>query len=172
MIPDLPPGETCLPEDLPCEGFFELSTDAQVESVGTCSVILGTLIIVGEVTTVEPLSCLREVSESFVIEFAPLQSTAGLEALEVVDVFGAVGSPLTSFGTPNLQQARVLFAEQNKQLTSLDFPSLTTISEALAINFNPLLPSCDVEALYEQTSPPELLCENNLLDACGDLCPG
>lgn len=71
-----------------CVGDVRLETQADVEQFGSrhCTKIVGSLVITGSVTSLEPLSGLRHVTEDFFIQLTDaLVTLRGLESLRVVN---------------------------------------------------------------------------------------
>lgn len=169
-IPELPPGETCLPFDMPCVGGFDVSTDEELEAIGICSNIEGFVHIHDGVTTLAPLGCLRQVDEFLGIIATPLTNLSGLAALEVSGGVGLADNPqLATVDIPLLQVSEEFYVFDNPSLVSLDLPSLTEVTFAEVFN-NILLPECEIEALFMQSSPTKFSCDGNLADICGGLC--
>lgn len=168
-IPELPPGETCLPPELPCEGDFDIGSDAQLEPMRICSVIQGDVYISGNVETVSSLPCLQEVSTIFVIIESPL-STIDVPVLEAAGLFAIGVSPnLQSISAPALAAAADVFIGDNESLSSIDLPSLT-FSKSIEVFNNPMLPDCVAVELAEQVGNPVLSCQDNLEDMCSPMC--
>ncbi len=169
-IPDLPPGETCLPIDLPCEGFFEVVSDAGLEQLSTCSRIAGDLLMYGEdVTSLEPLGCLRQVDGGVVVDHTQVTTLDGfgLENAELVAI--VQNSQLILFEAPVLYTLDALYIFGNANLDTVALPQLATL-QTLDVQDNEMLPDCTVVELFEQTSPNAFNCEANLDDKCTPMC--
>lgn len=168
-IPDLPPGETCLPLDLPCEGSFDVTTDAELEQLSTCSHVAGDLFLYTGITNLEPLSCLRQVDAGFVIVDTQLVSVDGL-GLESAEFVGIGDNPqLTFFEAPNLQVLDALYLINNDNLDTVALPQLSSLNLLEALG-NDLLPDCVTVELFEQTGASTLNCGDNLEDKCTPVC--
>lgn len=169
-IPDLPPGETCLPLDLPCDGFFEIHTDDQLEALATCSRIAGDLFVQSNVTNLGPLVCLREITGGFVVLDTQVTFLQGLP-LETAEFFALADNPqLVLADAPALQSVESLYIVNNDSLDTLFFPELLSIGDVLEVLGNDILPDCATVELFEQVNPPTLNCEENLQDKCSPLC--
>lgn len=156
---------------MPCVGYFQVTDDAELEAVAACSQIVGELSVNHQVTTLQPLACLRQVDGLLGILQSDISNTSGLAALETADMLAIVGnSQLSAVEVSALELVGELMIESNQILSSLDFPALAEIWERLEIAGNPALLDCDVEALFLQANPPVLACEGNLPDTCSGMC--
>lgn len=121
-IPDLPPGETCLPLDIPCTGTFELWSDAELETVSTCSRTTGDFAFGMAVTSLEPLACLREVEGAFALYQSELVELSGL-SLQSAGMFSVVQNPaLLYVEAPNLESAHRSGSATTRTSTPSSFP--------------------------------------------------
>jgi len=169
-IPELPPGEDCLPLDMPCIGDFMVSNDEQLEAIGICGSIEGYLDIQANVTTLEPLGCLRQIDGFLAMIGTPLTNVSGLVALQHVEGIGfAENGQLATIDIPSLQSTEEFYVFDNPSLVSLGFPSLTEVTVAEVFN-NALLPECEIEAVFTLATPDQLSCEGNLPDMCAGFC--
>lgn len=169
-VPDLPPGETCLPLDLPCEGFFEVSTDDELETVSTCSRINGDLFVQYGVTSLGPLTCLRQITGGFVLLDTEISVLEGLP-LETAEFFALAENPqLVLADAPALSAVESLHIVNNDSLDMLFFPELTSVGNLFEVLSNEVLPDCAIVELFEQVNPPTLSCEQNLQDECSPIC--
>ncbi|MBV1857042.1 MAG: hypothetical protein KUG77_01430 [Nannocystaceae bacterium] len=169
-IPELPPGETCLPLGLPCEGFFEFDSDEDLIEVSTCSRVLGDLFIEFDVTDLGTLGCLRHVDGVFVLAQTEL---VGVEdfGLETADVFAVAENPqLVLLDAPNLHAVGSLHIVNNDILETMVLPQLSEVGEFLEIFGNDLLPDCAVVELYQGVDPSTFVCDDNLPDKCTPTC--
>ncbi len=156
---------------MPCVGYFPIEDDAELAEIAVCSQIVGELSIHDQVTTLQPLACLRQVDGVLGILQSELSTTSGLAALETADVLAIVGNgQLSTVAASSLEVVGELMITDNPMLTSLAFPSLTEIWDRLEVVGNPALTDCDVEALVSQTKPPMLVCGGNLDSPCSAVC--
>lgn len=170
-IPELPPGEDCLGLDLPCVGNFDVASDDELEAVGVCSVVEGELFIHSEVSTLQPLGCLRQVDGFTAIIETSVTNLSGLVALEYTGGLAVVqNTQLSSIDIPALETVGDFYVQDNPVLLSFDLPNLTEIIETLDVFGNLMLPACEVQELVAQSSPPNVTCEGNLADMCVGLC--
>ncbi len=169
-IPELPPGEECLGLDMPCVGSFDISDDEQLLPVGVCSRIDGDLFI-QNVSTLQPLGCLREMDGFLSVIQTPVSDLSGLAALEFAGSLGfAENHQLQTLDIPTLENVGDLYVFANPSLVSFDLPNLAEIIGVLDVIDNPVLPDCEVQALFEQTTPTALTCGGNLPDMCATAC--
>lgn len=169
-IPQLPPGEVCLPLDMPCVGSFDIWENEALEPIGICSRIEGDLFIQA-VTTLEALDCLRVVNGFAGISQTDLPNLTGLEGLQFADGFGVAENPqLTTVSLPALESVGNFIVAEHATLTSFDLPVFDEIIGNMDVFNNAMLPNCEIEALVAQTNPPGVSCEGNLSDMCVKLC--
>lgn len=169
-IPELPPGEVCLPPSLPCSGNFQALDDAQAAAFGICSVIEGTIFFQENVSTLAHMTCLSRVEGVLVLDNTQVLDLSGLEGLESVEslAFGN-NTQLISLDLPNLTSAVQLIAVGNLSLVELQLGNLGSV-EQLEFTDNPLLPDCMVTELIAQTTPQTVNCSGNLDTGCADIC--
>lgn len=169
-IPELPPGEDCLALDQPCVGSFDIYGDDDLEAVGICSRIDGELFI-QDVSTLQPLGCLQEVDGFVGIVQATVTDLSALTALVYAGGLGLAGNAeLTTIDIPTLETAGDFFIYDNLSLVSFDLPNLGEIIGNMEAVDNPMLPECELEAVFTQANPMNLSCEGNLPDMCVGLC--
>ena len=169
-IPELPPGEDCLPLDLPCAGTFDVMQDEHLQAIGICSRINGDLFI-QDVSTLQPLGCLREVEGFIGIAQTPVTNLSDLAALQYADGFGLAGNAqLTTIDIPTLETVGELIVFDHAVLVSFDLPNLGEIIGNVDIFDNEMLPGCEIQELLTQTNPTTVYCEGNLADMCVDVC--
>ncbi len=168
-IPELPPGETCLPPELPCEGQFEVDSNAELMQMSICSVVAGDVFITGNVGDVATLTCLREVWQGFAV-FESELSTVHVPALETAGEFAVIINPsVQSISAPALQSVSQLLIAENESVTSVSLPSLVS-AEFIDVFGNAMLPDCTVVDIAAQSGNPPLYCEYNLVDMCTPMC--
>lgn len=165
--PFVPP--PCLPLDQPCDGPVRVETNADVIEAAACSRIAGSLVVRSGVTDLSPMACLQELSNQLYVEGVDMPSLAGLSSLRRVE--GELEIGWTTLGALDLEAlvyVDTLSLYENEELETLGMPNLELIESGFAANDNPLLSTCELEALAENVLGPEALAFyiNNLDDGC------
>ena len=168
-IPDLPPGEVCLPPTLPCSGDFLAFDDESLVALSTCSRIQGSLLIEGNVTSLAPLACLVSVQGPLFIDQTELLDLGGLGIQSADFVAVTANSQLLSLDLPAISTTGALLVLQNPNLMDLQLGNLDFV-EVLDFTDNPLLPDCVVAELIAQSDPQSVTCAGNLETGCADIC--
>lgn len=167
-IPELRPGESCLALDQPCTGFFDVG-EAELEAFGVCSRVEGD-VFVHNVSTLEPLGCLREVEGFLELALTQVTTLSALSALEYAGGFGlGENEELITIDVPTLQTVDGMYVFGNGSLVSFDLPNLD-VTGYLDIFNNMTLPDCEIQELAAQATPANLGCDDNLADMCVDVC--
>jgi hypothetical protein len=167
---------TCRPPDEPYPGDAYVESNDEVALYQGYSVIAGSLQIQGAaVTSLEGLECLTLIgNQLYVGETALLRDLRGLDNLERIQGEAEIGAnnDLESLhGLGALTRIGYLSIYENLSLATIDdMTALTTVDDAVGIEHNPNLPTCDIYSFLDGLDYTSHCVQGNDADICPDEC--